>query len=63
MWLSQNIVLTFDYNKSAPANSLINLDLKIKNQGESDITCEIKKLKSDEFMWVGKSKIIQVLKP
>ena len=49
-------MMSFDFPREVPQDSIASLVVTIRNQGSKHIDCEIKLLKTDSFLWVGKSK-------
>jgi hypothetical protein len=63
VWISRNIVLSFDYPQIALANSFVKLKVTIRNQGSKKIELELKQLRAADFMWIGKSTIFEDFEP
>lgn len=56
-------IVTFDFPKSVAQNNTIQLNLHVKNQGDSEIQIEVQLKKNLDFMWVGKTKLLYTIQP
>lgn len=58
----RNLIISFDYPHEVILNQTAQLVLHLQNENDIDLNAEVSPKPSEEFVWVGKSKIICTVK-